>query len=200
MTSQSPSTVWRFICFLRRYIWWKICWVTYWTENNSCFQNFIRHLCSSLLLSEVVRLAGASFTKFMKKIKLYKRTWNLLRNWPQTCYVQEIESKVFPIALAIFDPTICAAIRRHFPEQNDSADFLDLFYVWWTISNSKEARNTRNLLGSAAIQNDEKPQFLRDLASWIEQWDELKCLSTEKLTLSGKTSSSNKLSLRCQAA
>ena len=105
-----------------------------------------------------------------------------------------------PVALAIFDPTTFAAIRRYFPENSDSAEFLNLFYVWWTISNSKEARNTRNLIGSAAIKNDGKPQFLRDLASWIEVWDELNIPNTKKCTLSAQTSSAMKRTLRCQAA
>ena len=174
-----------------RYISWKICGIFYWSENDSFFQKFPQTLCSSMLLSEVVRWAGASFIKFMKTNQTQqanlkaapKLTANVLHpgNWKQV----------------FFDPTTCAAIRRYFSEKNHSAEFLNLFYVFWTISNSKETRNTNNLIGSAAIKNYGKPQFLRDLASWIDMWDALKYPNAEKFTLSAQTRSAMKWKLRC---
>ena len=50
------------------------------------------------------------------------------------------------------------------------------------------------------INNNGKPQFLRDLASWIEMSDELKFTNTENIILYAQTSSEMKRTLWCQAA
>ena len=42
------------------------------------------------------------------------------------------------LALAIFDETTSAAIRSYFPERNDAASFLNLFYKLFVICNSKQ--------------------------------------------------------------
>ena len=105
-----------------------------------------------------------------------------------------------PVALAIFHPTTSAAIKRYFPERSDAAEFLNLIYVWWTISNSKQCDNNSHHLGDAAIPGDMKPQFLRAFTDWIEVWDNAKIPSAEKFTLSAQTSFALRQTLRCHAA
>ena len=51
------------------------------------------------------------------------------------------------LALAIFDETTSAAIRSYFPEINDAASFLTLFYKLFVICNSKQRYNEANRLG-----------------------------------------------------
>jgi hypothetical protein len=105
-----------------------------------------------------------------------------------------------PVALAIFDPTTIAAIRKYFPEKEDAAGFLHLFHVWWTISNSKVKINSRHRLGDAAKIGDKKPQFLRAFAQWVREWDTAKIKNSEKFTLSNQTSHALQRTLLCHAA
>lgn len=105
-----------------------------------------------------------------------------------------------PVALAVFDPSTIAAIRNYFPDKEDSAGFLNLIYVWWTISNSKVRFNSRDKLGDAAVKNDGKPEFLRSFADWVDTWQNQKLRNTEKFTLSAQTSAALCRTLRCQAA
>lgn len=105
-----------------------------------------------------------------------------------------------PVALAIFDPTTIAAIRKYFPEREDAAGFLHLINVWWTISNSKSKVNTSYRLGNAAIFGDKKPQFLRALAEWIKKWDNAKIRNCERFTLSAQTSHALQRTLLCHAS
>ena len=69
-----------------------------------------------------------------------------------------------PVAIAIFDPTTIAAIRQYFPEKKDSASFLKIINVWWTICNSKMRFNFKNRLGDAAKSGNGKPEFLRSFS------------------------------------
>ena len=66
-----------------------------------------------------------------------------------------------PIALAIFHPSTAAPIKHYFPDKTDSAELLNLFYTWWTISNSKTPFNSAHRLGGAAVAGDNELQFLR---------------------------------------
>ena len=77
-----------------------------------------------------------------------------------------------PLALAIFDETIYAAIRSYFPNREDAAVFLHLISVWWSISNSKVKNiyNTNNYLGNGITMSDGKLEFLLKLADWVEEW------------------------------
>lgn len=102
-------------------------------------------------------------------------------------------------ALAIFDPSTIAAIRLYFPESKEAADFLHLFHVWWTVSNSKQRFNSNNKLGNAAVPNDGKPQFLREMADWIDSWQDQKIPNCENFTLSAQTSAALTRTLRCHA-
>jgi len=104
-----------------------------------------------------------------------------------------------PLALAIFHPTTSAAIKTYFPEHSAAANFLQLFDTWWTISNSKMKINSNNYLGNAAVLGDNKPAFLRELANWIQLWDDMKLPSAETFTLSAQTSAALKRTLRCHA-
>ena len=67
--------------------------------------------------------------------------------------------------LAIFDETTYTAIQSYFPQHSSAAEFLQLFQMWWIISNSKSQFSTTNYLGNAAVLGDEKPAFLRAFAA-----------------------------------
>ena len=97
-----------------------------------------------------------------------------------------------PAALAIFHRSTFTAIKHYFPEKVDAAEFLNLINVWWTISNSKGRENTCHRLGNAAIPNDNKPQFLRAFADWIDEWDREKIPNCEKFNLTTQTSNALK--------
>ena len=105
-----------------------------------------------------------------------------------------------PAALALFHPSTSASIKHYFSEKTDSAEFLNLFNVWWTISNSKTQFNSAHRMGDAAVLGDNKPQFLRAFAEWIEIWDNEKRRNTEKYTLSAQTSYALRRTSRCHAS
>jgi len=104
------------------------------------------------------------------------------------------------VALAIFDQSTSASIKYYFPERKDAAEFLHLFNVWWSISNSKERFNSSYRLGNAVVPGDNKPQFLRSLADWIETWESEKIRNAERFTLTAQTSYALRRTLRCHAA
>ena len=104
------------------------------------------------------------------------------------------------VALDIFHETTTAAIKCYYPDRQDAADFLHLINVWWTISNSKDQYNFSNRLGNAAVKDDNKPAFLREMASWLKNWDSAKTPNTEKFTLTTQTSSALQRTLQCQAS
>ena len=105
-----------------------------------------------------------------------------------------------PLALAIFDPTTPAAMERYFPADVVAARLLGLFYIWWTVSNSKNKFHSSHRLGNAAVPGDEKPQVLQALVEWIVNWDKIKISSSEEFTLSAQTSNTLQRTLRCHAA
>ena len=92
-----------------------------------------------------------------------------------------------PVALAIFNESTSAGIKYHFPERDDASEFLKLFNTWWTIANSKQRFNSHHRLGNAAVANDNKPQFLREFADWLEEWENEKIPNCEKFCLTAKT-------------
>ena len=92
-----------------------------------------------------------------------------------------------PLALHIFHETTSASIKSYFPEEIPAAEFLNLVNTWWTISNSKNIFNTSNRIGNAAIFNDKKPAFLRSLAQFISQWQNLSFTGCSRFTLSAQT-------------
>ena len=92
-----------------------------------------------------------------------------------------------PTALAIFDPSTRAALLKYFPAAQDAADFIHLMYTWWTISNSKFRLNFNDKIGNAAVMGDGKPQFLRQLADWFQDWKAEAIPNAQKFTLSAQT-------------
>ena len=103
------------------------------------------------------------------------------------------------LALENFHETTVAAISSYFPNCNDAIGFLKLFNTWWAISNSKDQYCFSNYIGTAAIQYDHKPEFLREIATWLIRWDNSKIPNCEKFTLSAQTSSALQRTLLCQA-
>ena len=100
-----------------------------------------------------------------------------------------------PLALHIFHETTSAAIKSYFPEEIPAAEFLNLVNTWWTISNSKNIFNTSNRIGNAAIFNDKKPAFLRSLAQFISQWQNLSFTGCSRFTLSAQTANALQITL-----
>ena len=101
-----------------------------------------------------------------------------------------------PLALNLFDRSTSVGITEYFPERNDAAEFLKLIDTWWIICNSKQERNTRWRLGNAAIKGDNKPQFLRKFADWVDKWT----TSSAKYTLSPQTANALSVTLRGTAS
>ena len=104
------------------------------------------------------------------------------------------------LALNIFRETTVAAISYYLPNSNDAVGFLKLFNTWWTISNSKYRYCFDHYIGRPAIQNDNKPGFLREMAAWLKRWDNSKMPNCEKFTLSTQASSALQRNLLCQAS
>lgn len=103
------------------------------------------------------------------------------------------------VALGIFHETTTAAIKSYFPNRTDIASFLSLFNKWWIISNSK-CQYSNNRLGNAAVLHDNKPEFFRAFADWLNKWENSKIPNFEKFTLSRQTSSALQRTLLCQAS
>ena len=74
-----------------------------------------------------------------------------------------------PLAQAIVYENTITAARSYFPNQSDLSVFLNLVYIWWIISSSKQ-RYTPNVLGNAIIFGGKKTDFYRIFANWIELW------------------------------
>ena len=98
-----------------------------------------------------------------------------------------------PLALAIFDQTTIAGIKSYYPNRYDIVGFLQIFNIWWAISNSKQ-RYSPNKLNSAVVSSDGKMKFFVVLADWIEAW----CKS-KNFTLTQQTSAAFITTLRGQA-
>ena len=98
-----------------------------------------------------------------------------------------------PLALALFQESTIAAAKSYFPNRQDIHGFLNLIHVWWTISNSKQ-RFSPNPLGNAVISNDNKTNFIRSFAHWIQEWSQ-----SPAFTLTKQTSSALVNTLQSQA-
>ena len=105
-----------------------------------------------------------------------------------------------PLALNIFDRSTAVAITEYFPESNDASEFVKLINIWWTISNSKQETNHNFRLGNAAVLGDNKPEFLRDFADWIEKWQQLESSKSKPHTLTPQTAQALVTTLRCTAS
>ena len=73
------------------------------------------------------------------------------------------------LALALFHDTTIAAAKSCYPNREDASEFLNIFHTWWAISNSKQ-RYSSTPLGNAIVLNDNKTNFFRLLAFWIQEW------------------------------
>ena len=104
------------------------------------------------------------------------------------------------LTLDLFHETTVAAISLYLPNCNDAVGFLNIFNTWWTISNSKNQYCFGNYIGRAAIQNDNKPGFLHEMAPWLKRWDKSNISNCKKFTLSAQTSSALQRTLLCQAS
>ena len=93
-----------------------------------------------------------------------------------------------------------AAIKHYFPAKTDASEFLNLFNVCWTMSNSKQRFNVSNHIGNSAVMYDQKPQFLRALADWVVKWETESIPDCEKFALSAQTRAALTRTLRCHAA
>lgn len=98
-----------------------------------------------------------------------------------------------PLALSIFHETTVAAVKSYCPNREDFSGFLNLINTWWTISNSKQ-RFTPNPLGNAVVLNDNKTNFFRVFAFWVQEWS-----LSPAFTLTKQTSSALIQTLRSQA-
>ena len=93
---------------------------------------------------------------------------------------------VFP---TIFHETTAAVAQSCFPEESSAVEFLKLFSKWWVISTLKTAFSTNNYFGSAAVNGDQKPSFLRAMAEWVQPWQTERIPNCEKFTLTAQTGS-----------
>ena len=102
-------------------------------------------------------------------------------------------------ALAILHETTIAPLVSYFPDRQDRAQFLSLFSIRWTISNSNFKFNSSNNLGNAAVHGNGKPLFLRAFADWmlLSQSHKLPC--SEKFTLPAQTNEALVRTMRCHA-
>ena len=105
-----------------------------------------------------------------------------------------------PLALNIFERSTAIGITEYFPERKDASEFIKLVNIWWTISNSKQEKNTHYRLGNAAVEGDMKPQFMRKFADWIEEWQDMQFSNSAKYTLSAQTAQALITTLRCSAS
>ena len=94
-----------------------------------------------------------------------------------------------PVALAIFDSSTKAAILKYFPQGQVSADFINLFYSWWMVFNSKQSFRNGYRLQDEAVEHDGKPIIFRKFAEWLLEWKNEKLPNSERITLSAQTSS-----------
>ena len=105
-----------------------------------------------------------------------------------------------PLALNIFDRSTAVGITEYFPERTDASEFVKLINIWWTISNSKQEKNSNFRLGNAAVLGDQKPEFLREFADWIEEWQQLESSKSKPHTLTPQTAHALITTLRCTAS
>ena len=76
---------------------------------------------------------------------------------------------------------------------------MQLFQAWWTILNSN-LKYSNNPLGNAAVIDDDKPQFLRLFANWVESWESTQLLASDRFTLTKQTSNALVITLRNTAS
>ena len=88
-----------------------------------------------------------------------------------------------PLTLALFHESTIAAAKRYYPDREYVSGFLNIFHTWWTICNSKQ-RYSANPLGNVIVLNNNKTNFFRLLAFWVQEWS-----TSPHFTLTPQTSS-----------
>ena len=127
------------------------------------------------LFNDCIKVPGG-FVSWSMLYQLYERDELLqgnLRKAPKLTYKATHpgnNKQDVPLALAVFAETSSAAIRSYFPDREDAASFLNLIHKVFVIFNSKGRFNSPNKLGNGAVKGDHKPEFLRALADWIDEW------------------------------
>ena len=161
--------------------------------------HLIKNIKNNLLNNKRFLLPSFKFNNFFDKINVtggeiswkllhevhekYEKLGANLRKSPKLTskVLHESCKQSVPVAHAIFHETTYAAIISYFPGRIDAAEFLKLINTWWIISNTKDQYNFSNNLGNAATHNDCKPEFLRAMANWIEQWEKEKYQAVKNL-------------------
>ena len=88
---------------------------------------------------------------------------------------------------------------QQLPRKTDAAEFLNLIFSWWTLSNSITRFSSTHCLGNSAVYGDHKPEFLGAFVKWIDSWDDEKLENCERFTLTAQTSYALRRTLRCHA-
>ena len=99
----------------------------------------------------------------------------------------------YPPARALFRDTTIAAAKSYYPNREDVSGFLNVIHTSWTMCNSKQ-RYCANPLGNAIVLKDNKTNFFRLFAFWVQEWS-----TSPYFTLTPKTSSALINTLRSQA-
>ena len=141
-------------------------------RNNLLNRKFVFSEFSCNLFRDEVHVP-AGFISWNSLYKVYEKNETLsgnLRKAHNLTYraIHPGNNKQSVSALAIFDETTSAAIRSCYPERNDAASFLNLFYKLFVICNSKQRYNEANRLWDAVVKGDNKPKILLCLSDWVE--------------------------------
>lgn len=116
------------------------------------------------------------FISWFYEIQVNMKNWEgNLRKAPKLTYSAvhtENNKQNVTFTLAIFHEMASAAVKSYFPDRLDAATFLSLFHKVFVICNSKSQCNSSDLLGNAALPEDNKPGFLSQFAVWVESWSE----------------------------
>ena len=144
--------------------------IIYKITDASSFQHLLlRNLITLMNLIEKVGKYRNYYMTLTKKTTLQANLRKASRSNVKEFHPGNNKGSV-PIALAIINETTTAATESHFPEKNNSADFLRLLNICWIISNSKTQFHPNNPLGSAAKIGDNKSEFLRSFAACVAKW------------------------------
>ena len=144
--------------------------IIYKITDASSFQHLLlRNLITLMNLIEKVGKYRNYYMTLTKKTTLQANLRKASRSNVKEFHPGNNKGSV-PLALAIINETTTAATESHFPEKNNSADFLRLLNICWIISNSKTQFHPNNPLGSAAKIGDNKSEFLRSFAACVAKW------------------------------
>ena len=113
-------------------------------RNNLLASRFFQIPEFSCIANEISMHVPAGFVRWSYLHQIHAKDLDLNAHLPKA---PKVGYKVLhpgnnkqsvPLALAIFEETTITAIRSYLPEEQTTADFLQLFHFWWLIVNSKE--------------------------------------------------------------